>query len=96
MYDMLTGAVSPRTRPLATPTTTIPLSPQPPFCAENRKRTIDRILHSKLQIPPYLTADARDILKKVSAIVEAFCEIISPLLEAAAEEAPSQQTGEWS
>lgn len=39
---------------------------QPPFCAENRKRTIDRILHAKLQIPPYLTADAKDLIKRVS------------------------------
>jgi hypothetical protein len=38
---------------------------QPPFCAENRKRTIEKILRAKLHVPPYLTADAKDLLKKV-------------------------------
>ena len=38
---------------------------QPPFCAENRKRTIERILRGKLHVPPYLTVDAKDLLKKV-------------------------------
>lgn len=41
---------------------------QPPFCAENRKRTIDRILHAKLNVPPYLTVYAKDILKKVTGL----------------------------
>ncbi|NXY89003.1 KS6B2 kinase, partial [Alcedo cyanopectus] len=50
MYDMLTGSASP------TP---------PPFTAENRKKTIDKILKGKLVLPPYLTPDARDLLKKV-------------------------------
>lgn len=39
---------------------------QPPFTAENRKKTIDKILKGKLVLPPYLTPDARDLLKKVS------------------------------
>ncbi|NXD29851.1 KS6B2 kinase, partial [Spelaeornis formosus] len=39
--------------------------PQPPFTAENRKKTIDKILKGKLVLPPYLTPDARDLLKKV-------------------------------
>ena len=38
---------------------------QPPFTAENRKRTIDKILKCKLNLPPYLTLDARDMIKKV-------------------------------
>ncbi|KFP07359.1 Ribosomal protein S6 kinase beta-2, partial [Calypte anna] len=37
----------------------------PPFTAENRKKTIDKILKGKLVLPPYLTPDARDLLKKV-------------------------------
>ncbi|NXR52051.1 KS6B2 kinase, partial [Hippolais icterina] len=41
--------------------------PQPPFTAENRKKTIDKILKGKLVLPPYLTPDARDLLKKVPA-----------------------------
>ncbi|NXG58207.1 KS6B2 kinase, partial [Hemiprocne comata] len=57
MYDMLTGSASP---PLF-------LFPSfPPFTAENRKKTIDKILKGKLVLPPYLTPDARDLLKKVT------------------------------
>ncbi|NXH09190.1 KS6B2 kinase, partial [Bucco capensis] len=56
MYDMLTGSASPP------PTLS---SPGPPFTAENRKKTIDKILKGKLVLPPYLTPDARDLLKKV-------------------------------
>ncbi|XP_064515921.1 ribosomal protein S6 kinase beta-2 isoform X6 [Pseudopipra pipra] len=41
-----------------------PGSPDPPFTAENRKKTIDKILKGKLVLPPYLTPDARDLLKK--------------------------------
>lgn len=41
------------------------MPPQPPFTAENRKKTIDKILKGKLVLPPYLTPDARDLLKKV-------------------------------
>ncbi|NXW71901.1 KS6B2 kinase, partial [Hirundo rustica] len=56
MYDMLTGSASP---------TAAPSSLAPPFTAENRKKTIDKILKGKLVLPPYLTPDARDLLKKV-------------------------------
>lgn len=38
---------------------------QPPFTAENRKRTIEKILKGKLNLPPYLTADARDLVRKL-------------------------------
>ncbi|XP_050831226.1 ribosomal protein S6 kinase beta-2 isoform X6 [Serinus canaria] len=41
-----------------------PGCPDPPFTAENRKKTIDKILKGKLVLPPYLTPDARDLLKK--------------------------------
>uniref|UniRef100_A0A3Q2XC23 Ribosomal protein S6 kinase beta-2 n=1 Tax=Hippocampus comes TaxID=109280 RepID=A0A3Q2XC23_HIPCM len=37
----------------------------PPFTAENRKKTIDKILKCKLNLPPYLTIDAKDLIKKV-------------------------------
>ncbi|XP_043105876.1 ribosomal protein S6 kinase beta-1 isoform X2 [Puntigrus tetrazona] len=43
------------------------LTGAPPFTAENRKKTIDRILKCKLNLPPYLTQEARDLLKKRSA-----------------------------
>ncbi|KAK9410388.1 ribosomal protein S6 kinase beta-2 [Crotalus adamanteus] len=40
------------------------LTGSPPFTAENRKKTIDKILKGKLMFPPYLTSDARDLLRK--------------------------------
>nr|XP_015209387.1 PREDICTED: ribosomal protein S6 kinase beta-2-like [Lepisosteus oculatus] len=41
------------------------LTGSPPFTAENRKKTIDKILKCKLSLPPYLTVDARELLKKL-------------------------------
>ncbi|CAB0013976.1 unnamed protein product [Nesidiocoris tenuis] len=38
---------------------------KPPFTAENRKRTIEKILRGKLILPPYLTPDARDLIRKL-------------------------------
>ncbi|XP_077177010.1 ribosomal protein S6 kinase beta-2 [Paroedura picta] len=40
------------------------LTGSPPFTAENRKKTIDKILKGKLVLPPYLTPDARELIKK--------------------------------
>nr|XP_054392875.1 ribosomal protein S6 kinase beta-1-like isoform X4 [Pongo abelii] len=51
MYDMLTGAVGAQLK-------------APPFTGENRKKTIDNILKCKLNLPPYLTQEARGLLKK--------------------------------
>ncbi|XP_032836469.1 ribosomal protein S6 kinase beta-2-like isoform X1 [Petromyzon marinus] len=41
------------------------LTGAPPFTAENRKKTIDKILRCKVNFPPYLTPDSRDLLKKL-------------------------------
>jgi p70 ribosomal S6 kinase len=41
------------------------LTGAPPFTAENRKKTIEKILKGKLNLPPYLTPDARDIIRKL-------------------------------
>ncbi|XP_051541960.1 ribosomal protein S6 kinase beta-1 isoform X1 [Myxocyprinus asiaticus] len=41
------------------------LTGAPPFTAENRKKTIDKILRCKLNFPPYLTQEARDLLKRL-------------------------------
>jgi ribosomal protein S6 kinase beta len=41
------------------------LTGAPPFTAENRKKTIDKILKAKLTLPPYLTNEARALLKKL-------------------------------
>lgn len=41
------------------------LTGAPPFTAENRKKTIEKILRCKLNLPPYLTSDARDLLRKL-------------------------------
>ncbi|CAI4221244.1 unnamed protein product [Auanema sp. JU1783] len=37
----------------------------PPFTAENRKKTIDKILKSRLTLPAYLSSEARDLIKKL-------------------------------
>lgn len=41
------------------------LTGAPPFTAENKKKTIDKILKGKLTLPPYLTPEARDLIKKL-------------------------------
>jgi len=41
------------------------LTGAPPFTAENRKKTIEKILKGKLNLPPYLTPDARDLMRKL-------------------------------
>ncbi|KAL4837065.1 hypothetical protein H8958_013386 [Nasalis larvatus] len=40
------------------------LTGTPPFTGENRKKTTDNILKCKLNLPLYLTQEARDLLKK--------------------------------
>ncbi|XP_055372944.1 ribosomal protein S6 kinase beta-1 isoform X2 [Condylostylus longicornis] len=37
----------------------------PPFTAENRKKTIETILKAKLNLPAYLTPDARDLVRRL-------------------------------
>ncbi|TKR75813.1 hypothetical protein L596_017052 [Steinernema carpocapsae] len=37
----------------------------PPFTAENRKKTIDKILKGRLTLPPYLSNDARELIKRL-------------------------------
>ncbi|KAF5920830.1 hypothetical protein HPG69_006141 [Diceros bicornis minor] len=69
MYDMLTGSASPASlggREWVReegPLLGQGLGP-PPFTAENRKKTMDKIIKGKLALPPYLTPDARDLVKK--------------------------------
>lgn len=41
------------------------LTGAPPFLGENRKQSIEKILKGKLLLPPYLSQDARDILKRL-------------------------------
>lgn len=41
------------------------LTGSPPFTAENRKKTIDKIISAKVYTPPYLTNEARDLIKKL-------------------------------
>lgn len=38
---------------------------QPPFTAENRKKTIETILKGKISLPAYLTPDARDLIRRL-------------------------------
>ncbi|ODM87914.1 Ribosomal protein S6 kinase beta-1 [Orchesella cincta] len=37
----------------------------PPFTANNREKTIQKILKGKLNLPPYLTHDAMDLIRKL-------------------------------
>lgn len=37
----------------------------PPFTAENRKKTIETILRGKINLPAYLTPDARDLIRRL-------------------------------
>lgn len=41
------------------------LTGAPPFTADNRKRTIEKILKGRVVLPPYLTPDARDLIRKL-------------------------------
>ncbi|XP_031554011.1 ribosomal protein S6 kinase beta-1-like [Actinia tenebrosa] len=41
------------------------LTGSPPFCAESRKKTIDKILKGRLVLPPYLTPESKDFLRKL-------------------------------
>lgn len=78
MYDMLTGAVSVEASGIyfLLFTASLFLMPpfpefQPPFTAENRKKTIEKILKGKLNLPPYLTPDARDLVRKLLKVGKA-------------------------
>jgi p70 ribosomal S6 kinase len=37
----------------------------PPFCANNRKKTMEKILKANVRYPPYLTDSLKDLLKKL-------------------------------
>lgn len=41
------------------------LTGAPPFSAENRKKTVDKILKARLNLPPYLTNEARGLIKRL-------------------------------
>lgn len=41
------------------------LTGAPPFTGENRKKTIDKVLKAKLSLPPYLTNEARGLIKRL-------------------------------
>jgi p70 ribosomal S6 kinase len=41
------------------------LTGSPPYTAENRKKTIEAILKGKLNLPAYLTPDARDLIRRL-------------------------------
>lgn len=38
---------------------------QPPFTGDDRRKTIEKILRGKLNLPLYLTPDARDLIRKL-------------------------------
>merc|ERR1719354_1007615 len=41
------------------------LTGQPPFVAENRKKTMDKVMRGKLHLASFLSNDAKDLLKKL-------------------------------
>jgi hypothetical protein len=41
------------------------IATQPPFTANNRKKTMELIMKKKLTLPNYLSQDAKDLLTKV-------------------------------
>jgi serine/threonine protein kinase len=41
------------------------LTGAPPFQGDNRKKTIEKILRGKLFLPPYLTQDSKDLIRKL-------------------------------
>eukprot|EP00047_Mylnosiga_fluctuans_P017972 m.65899 g.65899 ORF g.65899 m.65899 type:complete len:592 (+) comp7362_c0_seq1:1066-2841(+) len=41
------------------------LTGQPPFCASNKKKTIEKIMKAKVLFPPYITADARHFIQSL-------------------------------
>ncbi|XP_043283405.1 ribosomal protein S6 kinase beta-1-like [Venturia canescens] len=41
------------------------LTGMPPFTADNRKKTIEKILKGRLALPQYVTVDARDLIRKL-------------------------------
>lgn len=41
------------------------LTGAPPFLGDSRKKTIEKIIRCKLHLPPYLTPDAKDLIKKL-------------------------------
>lgn len=80
MYDMLTGSVCISMR--ACIDIIFPYSLylcklyyfyfQPPFTSANRKKTIEKILRGKLNLPQYLTPDARDLIRKLLKVDKHF------------------------
>jgi len=38
---------------------------KPPFSADNRKKTIEKILRGKLIMPPYVSPEAKDLMRKL-------------------------------
>ena len=45
---------------------------QPPYTGENRKLTFERIMKGKLHLPPYLSPDARDLIKKLLKVKDLY------------------------
>jgi len=41
------------------------LAGQPPFTANNRKATMEKIMNGKLKLPMYFTPDAKDLVRKL-------------------------------
>jgi hypothetical protein len=71
MYDILVGVVcyvldGTRRMDCCAAAVNVTRRAQPPFVGNNRKATMEKIMQAKLRMPPYLSENARDILRKVS------------------------------
>ena len=42
---------------------------QPPFTAEDRQQTMDKIIKAKLILPSYLSINARELIRNVSKTI---------------------------
>jgi len=67
MFDMLTGAVCCFFFSLSLSLFRyVNYLIQPPFTADDRKRTMEKIIKAKLILPGYLSNDARELIRNVS------------------------------
>jgi serine/threonine protein kinase len=71
------------------------LTGAPPFVSSNRKKTMEKILKGKLNLPPYLTDDARDLLRKLLKRNSAIRLGSGPLDAAAIQQHPFFKHVDW-
>lgn len=48
---------------------------QPPFTGDDRRKTIEKILRGKLNLPLYLTPDAKDLIRRLLKVLTGFLSL---------------------